>query len=41
MDEQELLRNSYRNNLRFIDGKIYLNARFIDEIANSTIEHKK
>ena len=41
MDEQEELRSSYRKNLRSIDGKFNLNARFIDEIANSTIELKK
>ena len=41
MDEQEELKSSYRKNLRSIDGKFYLNARFIDEIANSTIELKK
>ena len=33
MDEQEELRSSYMKNLRFIDGKIYLNARFIDEMV--------
>ena len=41
MDEQEELRSSYRKYLRFIDGKLYLCARFTDEISNSTIEHIK
>ena len=40
MDEQEEIRSSYMKNMRFIDGKFYLNAMF-NEIANSTIEQKK
>ena len=34
MGKQKELIDCYRTNLRFIDRKIYLNARFLDEIAN-------
>ena len=41
MDEQEELKSCYRKNRPFIDEKIYLNARFFDEVFSSTIQHKK
>ena len=39
-DKPGELTSYYWKNLRLKIDKLYLNARFIDEIANSTIEHK-